>query len=86
VSVLLGNDGGTFQAVVAFGLCAPSFAAVADLDSDSFPDLVTANEYTNDVSVLINLPEPSARFAFLAGVGLLGLLQQRQKSKRRCSI
>jgi hypothetical protein len=59
---------------------------VADLDGDSFPDLVTANEYTNDVSVLINLPEPSARLAFLASVGLLGLLQRRQKSKRRCSI
>jgi hypothetical protein len=87
VSVLLGNGYGSFQAAVSFevGFFTES-VAVVDLDSDSFPDLVTANEFTNDVSVLINLPEPSARLSFLAGVGLLGLLRRRQKGKRRCSI
>jgi hypothetical protein len=48
---LLGNVAGTFQAAVAFGLCAPSFADVADLDADS----VTGNRFTDRVTVV--LPE-----------------------------
>jgi hypothetical protein len=31
----------------------------------------------------VPVPEPSARLVILAGVALLGLLQRRQKGKRR---
>jgi hypothetical protein len=48
--------------------------AVADFDGDTVPDLVTADFFADNVSVLINLPEPSqflvaaAAFATLAGL------------------
>jgi hypothetical protein len=65
VSVLLGNGDGSFQAAVSFALspiAAPESVAVADLDGDSVPDLVTANGGfggTDDVSVLLNLCDPA---------------------------
>jgi hypothetical protein len=65
--VLLGNGDGSFQAAVSFALsvfAAPESVAVADLDGDSVPDLVTANGGsgdTNDVSVLLNPCDPVVR-------------------------
>ena len=55
MSVLLGNGDGSFQAAVSFAAGdAPISVAVADLDGDSVPDLVTANGYgSDDVSVLL---------------------------------
>ncbi|MEE9533311.1 MAG: VCBS repeat-containing protein, partial [Acidimicrobiia bacterium] len=53
VSVLLGNGDGTFQAAVSFAVGdVPLSVAVADLDGDTVPDLVTANINSDDVSVL----------------------------------
>jgi hypothetical protein len=69
-SVLLGNGDGTFQAAVAFWLCAPSFAAVADLDADS----VTGNCFTDRVTVL--LPETKGWLMLVSG-GLLGVFYRR---------
>jgi hypothetical protein len=39
----------------------PSSVAVADLDGDTVPDLVTANSLSDDVSVLLNLSDPVRR-------------------------
>ena len=50
----------------------PVSVVVADLDGDSFPDLVTANGNSDDVTVF--LPEPDMRLLTLAGVALLALL------------
>jgi hypothetical protein len=56
VSVLLGNGDGTFQAAVSFasgfGL-GPVSITVADLDGDSLPDLVVANFFSDDMTVLL---------------------------------
>jgi hypothetical protein len=90
VSVLLGNGDGSFQAAVSFmaGLY-PVFVAVADLDGDSDVDLITSNfggadlptaqANSNDVSVLLNLPEPASWLMLVAGIGLLGLLYRRRQ-------
>jgi hypothetical protein len=59
VSVLLGNGDVSFQGAdffVAGDL--PVSVAVADLDGDSVPDLVTANHTSDDVTVLLNLCDP----------------------------
>jgi hypothetical protein len=54
VSVLLGNGDGSFQAAASFAVGnLPRSVALADLDGDSFPDLVAANQDSNDVSVLL---------------------------------
>jgi hypothetical protein len=74
VSVLLGNGDGTFQAAVAFGLCAPSFAAVADLDADS----VTGNRFTDRVTVF--LPEPKGWLMLICPVHPLKSTQPRNRS------
>ena len=55
VGVLLGNGDGTFQPVVTFdsgGLEAES-VAVADINGDGKPDIVVANEASNNVGVLL---------------------------------
>jgi hypothetical protein len=39
-----------------------------------------------DQVTLTTLPEPSVRLGVLAGAALLGLLQRRQRSKRRRSF
>ncbi|HET9505096.1 MAG TPA: FG-GAP-like repeat-containing protein [Hymenobacter sp.] len=56
-SVLLGYGTGYFQAVPAFGTGAnsqPFGLAVADVNGDGKPDLLTANESTDNISVLLN--------------------------------
>jgi len=59
VSVLLGNGDGTFQSAAAYVVGNfPISVAVADLDGDTIPDLVTASYASNNVSVLINLGDP----------------------------
>ena len=55
VSVVLGNGDGTFQAQQTFPVgSGPRSVAVADLNADSVPDLVTANAGSTDVSVLLH--------------------------------
>ena len=73
--VLLGNGDGSFQAALSFTVgAAPFSVAVADLDGDSLPDLVTATAGSDDVSVLINLPEPAGWLMLVAGAAFLGML------------
>lgn len=85
VSVLLGNGDGTFQAQTAEeaakgkGKAAPSYAvgqgvtslAVADLNGDGKPDIVTADFTDNTVSVLLNKGNGTfaARSTMLVGNG-----------------
>ena len=72
MSVLLGNGDGTFQAAVSFaaGEWTPISVAVADLDGDTVPDLVTANNTrSDDVSVLLGNGDGTfqAAVSFAAG-------------------
>jgi autotransporter-associated beta strand protein len=54
VSVLLGNGDGTFQAPQNFVLpYTPRVVGAADLNGDGIPDLVTVNESSNNVTVLL---------------------------------
>ena len=54
VNVVLGNDDGTFQSPVAYGVGTnPSFVAIGDFNRDGKLDLVTANINSNNVSVLL---------------------------------
>ncbi len=55
VGVLLGNGDGTFQREQSIDVGDhPDSVAVADLNGDGQPDLVTANFSSDDVSVLLN--------------------------------
>ena len=55
VGVLLGNGNGTFQNQITFAVGnSPHGVQVADLTGDGRPDLVTANEYGNNVSELLS--------------------------------
>jgi hypothetical protein len=54
VSVLLGNADGAFQSAVNYTVgSAPREVAVADVNGDGRPDLLTANYGSNSVSVLL---------------------------------
>lgn len=56
VGVLLGNGNGTFQAATNYntgGNSAPYSIAVADVNGDGKPDLLTANNGNNTVGVLL---------------------------------
>jgi hypothetical protein len=46
----------------------PLFVAVADLDGDTVPDLVTANVYSDTVSVLLNLTAPPTECEFIGSL------------------
>ena len=63
-------------------------ALMSDTDGDGFEDgqevhLMGTNPLDPLDPTPIPVPEPAARFVFLAGAALLGLLQRRQKDKRR---
>jgi hypothetical protein len=59
VVVLLGNGDGTFQDAISFRTGDSSFfLAVADLDGDTFPDLVTIRDFDLDIAVLLNSRDP----------------------------
>jgi hypothetical protein len=54
ISVLLGNGDGSFQAARHFDAGAnPRSVAIGDFNGDGVPDLVVANDGSNDVSVLL---------------------------------
>jgi hypothetical protein len=54
VSVLLGNDDGTFQPQVRYGVGSfPESIVAADLNGDNRPDLVVANAKSSDISILM---------------------------------
>jgi hypothetical protein len=53
-TVLVGRGDGTFDPPQSFGVGArPAAVAVADLNGDGGPDLITTNAGSNDVSVLL---------------------------------
>ncbi len=68
VGVLLGNGDGTFQPPTLYA-SGPASVAVADFNSDTIPDVVTANTYGDDVSVLLGNGDGSfqAALSFAAG-------------------
>ncbi len=71
--------GGLFPSPKSFAAGdTPVSVAVADLDGDSVPDLVTANFSSDDVAVLINLPEPTSWLMLIAGAALLSVLHRRR--------
>jgi hypothetical protein len=64
VSVLLGNGDGSFQPQQSFAVGSfPYSLAVADLNGDGKPDVVTANDSSNDVSVLLGYGDGSFQAA-----------------------
>ncbi len=71
VSVLLGNGDGSFRLATSFATFLPVSVAVADLDGDSVPDLVTANAAFGSVSVMLGKGDGSFQPAgsFAAGEG-----------------
>src|SRR6266545_4578526 len=72
VTVLYGNGDGTFGARADFGTgIHPVSVAVADLNGDRFPDLVTANGASNAISVLLGNGDGTfgARDDFGPGIG-----------------
>lgn len=74
VTVLLGRDAGTFAPARHFPVGMgrrPSAVAVADFNGDGVPDLVTANEGSDNVAVLLGQPASAGTFA-AAGVFPIG--------------
>jgi len=59
VSVLPGNGDGTFQGKLLFGADQLPFQlAVGDFNGDGKPDIVVANQGSNDVTILLNVTGP----------------------------
>src|SRR5262249_18826916 len=54
------------------GGAAPTAAVVADLNGDGRPDLITANQYSGDVSVLLGGSNTEYRFRSNDGLASLG--------------
>src|SRR5262249_59362016 len=74
VSVLLGNGNGTFQAPQSFAtgtFTFPRAVAVEDVDGDGKLDLVVANSFSFDVSVLLG--NGDGTFQAPQGVGVGGV-------------
>jgi hypothetical protein len=60
VSVLLGRGDGTFEDAVAYPVGGmPGFVAVADVNMDGHPDVVTENSNGNSISVLLGVGDGS---------------------------
>jgi Ca2+-binding RTX toxin-like protein len=77
VSVLLGDGIGSFRAATSFdvGFLQPVSVAVSDLNADTFPDIVVANQGSNNVSVLLGTGKTGKdsfldATSFSIGVGL----------------
>ena len=51
---------------------------MAELDGDTVPDLVTANNTSDDITVLFNLPELASWLMLAAGAALLSVLYRRR--------
>ena len=59
--VLLGNGDGTFRSVLTYGAgSAPASLAVGDLNGDGKPDLAIADDFSNNVLVLLNTYVPGS--------------------------
>ena len=70
VSVLLGNGDGSFQSAMNYGAGSePSSLAIGDLNGDAKPDLVVANEGSDDVSVLLGNGDGSFQSAMNHSAG-----------------
>jgi hypothetical protein len=70
VSVLLGNGDGTFQLQQRFSVGdGPRAVAIADLNTDAIPDLITANGNSDDVSVLLGNGDGTFQVQQRFGVG-----------------
>ncbi len=60
IDVLLNRGDGTFASPIKFATGDDPYSLLtADVDGDSFPDVVTANETSDGISVLINTREPT---------------------------
>ena len=60
VSILIGNDSGSFSAPTNFLVGTNPFSVIsADFNGDGKMDLATANHNSNDVSILLNTPQPT---------------------------
>jgi FG-GAP-like repeat/FG-GAP repeat len=71
VSVLLGNGDGTFQSQMQFATGpGPLSVAVADLNGDGIPDIVTANRYSGNLSVLLGNGNGTFQSQTNVGAGL----------------
>lgn len=55
IDILLGNGDGTLQTAQLYGI-GGRFAAVADLNGDGYPDLVSLNQNNNTVVVQLQVP------------------------------
>jgi len=74
VSVLLGNGDGTFQSPVHYATGSNTqHAVVGDVNGDGHPDLISANENSNDVSVLLGNGDGSFQTAVTGPAGSLPL-------------
>lgn len=74
VSVLLGNGDGTFQTQVTYPTdltSNPQFVASGDFNGDGYPDLVTANTGSSNISVLINKKDGTFKTQVLYSMGNL---------------
>jgi 6-phosphogluconolactonase (cycloisomerase 2 family) len=58
ISVFLGNEDGTFESAVFYGVGnSPRAVAIADFNSDGKTDLAVVNAESDDVTILFNTPE-----------------------------
>jgi hypothetical protein len=72
--VLLNLGDGTFAEDALYGTGnGPRSVAIGDLDGDGDADLAVANEFSDNVSVLLNLGGGVSRPGDLTGDGLVGL-------------
>ncbi len=72
VSVLLGNGDGSFQTAVKYDLddnTFPSAVAIGHLNPDGYADLVVANEFGPDISVLLGNGDGTFQTAVDYGAG-----------------